>query len=89
MDFFGEDKGDLLCEAGRLEDDFYIETMRIEIRSLVRIIRGTYSMIKIEERIVKIGREDKEMNILNNFMEIGSIIGGILLSKIGEIGRFE
>ena len=53
MDFFGEDKWDLLCEAGRLEDGFYIETLRIKIRSLVRIIRGTYSVIKIEERIRK------------------------------------
>jgi len=85
----GEEKWDLLRQAGKWEDNFYLETMRIEIRGLIKIIRSIDSTkIAIEEKIEKIGEDEEEMKLLRTFPGIGPLNGASLLSEIGDIDRF-
>ncbi|MBW2610419.1 MAG: IS110 family transposase [Deltaproteobacteria bacterium] len=86
----GEEKWDLLIQAGTWKDDYYLETLRTEIRGLIGIIRSVNSTkIALEENIREIAEQVEEMGILQTFPGIGGIAGATLLSEIGDIERFE
>ena len=86
----GEEKWDLLIQAGTWKDDYYLETLRTEIRGLIGIIRSVNSTkIALEENIQKIADQVEEMRILQTFPGIGGIAGATLLSEIGDIERFD
>ena len=85
----GETKWNLLKQAGMWEDDFYLETLRTEIRGLIKIMRSIDSTkLAIEEQIHDIADQVEEMRILKTFPGIGGIAGATLLSEIGDIDRF-
>lgn len=85
----GEAKWNLLKQAGMWEDDFYLETLRTEIRGLIEIMRSINSTkLAIEEQIHDIAGQVEEMRILKTFPGIGGIAGATLLSEIGDIDRF-
>jgi len=85
----GEKKWDLLLQAGTWKDDYYLETLRTEIRGLIGIIRSVNSTkIALEENIQEIAEQVEEMRILQTFPGIGGISGATLLSEIGDIDRF-
>jgi len=85
----GEDKWKALKQAGRWEDGFYLETVRIEIRGLVKVIRAILETKKhVEERLKEIGKEDEDVQILRTFPGIDYITASTLLSEIGNIDRF-
>jgi transposase len=85
----GEEKWDLLIQAGTWKDDYYLETLRTEIRGLIGIIRSVNSTkIALEENIQEIAELVEEMKILQTFPGIGGIAGATLLSEIGDIERF-
>ena len=78
-----------LIQAGQWEDDFYLETLRTEIRGLIEIIRCIDSTkLALEERIREVADQVEEMRILETFPGIGGIAGATLLSEIGDIDRF-
>jgi len=84
-----EEKWDLLKQAGRWTDDFYLETLRTEIRGLIEIIRSINSTkLAIDEKISEVADQVEEMKILRTFPGIGGIAGATLLSEIGDIERF-
>jgi transposase len=86
----GEEKWDLLIQAGKWKDDYYLETLRTEIRGLIGIIRSVNSTkIALEENIQEIAEQVEEMGILQTFPGIGGIAGATLLSEIGDIERFD
>jgi len=86
----GEEKWDLLIQSGKWEDDYYLETLRTEIRGLIGIIRSINSTkLALEEDIQGIAEQVEEMKILKTFPGIGGIAGATLLSEIGDIDRFE
>jgi transposase len=88
-DRLGEEKWDLLRQAGKWTDDFYLETLRTEIRGLIGIIRCIDSTkLAIEEKIREVADQVEEMRILETFPGIGGIAGATLLSEIGDIDRF-
>jgi transposase len=88
-DRLGEEKWYLLKQAGRWEDDFYLETLRTEIRGLIEIIKSINSTkLAIEEKIREVADQVEEMRILETFPGIGGIAGATLLSEIGDIDRF-
>jgi len=85
----GKEKRDLLIQAGKWEDDYYLETLRTEIRGLIGIIRSINSTkIALEENIKEIADQVEEMRLLKTFPGIGGIAGATLLSEIGDIERF-
>jgi len=85
----GEKKWELLKQAGRWTDDFYLETLRTEIRGLIGIIRSVdNTKLAIEEKIREVADQVEEMRILETFPGIGGIAGATLLSEIGDIDRF-
>lgn len=85
----GQEKWNALQEAGRWEDGFYLETIRIEIRGLIKVIRAVLETKKhVEERIKEIGKEDEDVQILRTFPGIDYITASTLLSEIGNIDRF-
>jgi transposase len=85
----GEEKWDLLIQAGTWKDDDYLETLRTEIRGLIGIIRSVNSTKKaLEKNIQEIAGLVEEMEILQTFPGIGEIAGATLLSEIGDIERF-
>ena len=85
----GEKKWDLLIQAGTWKDDYYLETLRTEIRGLIGIIRSVNSTkIALEKNIKGIAEQVEEMRILQTFPGIGGIAGATLLSEIGDIERF-
>jgi len=85
----GEEKWELLIQAGKWKDDYYLETLRTEIRGLIGIIRSINSTkIALEENIREIAEQVDEMRILQTFPGIGGIAGATLLSEIGDIERF-
>jgi len=72
----GEEKWDLLIQSGKWEDDYYLETLRSEIRGLIGIIRFVNSTkIALEENIQEIAEQVEEMRILQTFPGIGGIAG--------------
>jgi len=78
-----------LKQAGRWTDDFYLETLRTEIRGLIGIIRSVdNTKLAIEEKIREVADQVEEMRILETFPGIGGIAGATLLSEIGDIDRF-
>ena len=84
-----EEKWDLLKQAGRWTDDFYLETLRTEIRGLIEIIKSINSAkLAIDEKISEVADQVEEMKILRTFPGIGGIAGATLLSEIGDIERF-
>ncbi len=86
----GEKKWDLLLQAGTWKDDYYLETLRTEIRGFIGIIRSINSTkIDLEENIQEIAEQVEEMRILQTFPGIGGIAGATLLSEIGDIERFD
>jgi len=86
----GEEKWELLTQSGKWKDDYYLETLRTEIRGLIGIIRSVNSTkIALEENIQEIAEQVEEMRILQTFPGIGGIAGATLLSEIGDIERFE
>jgi transposase len=86
----GEEKWDLLIQSGKWEDDYYLETLRTEIRGFIGIIRSINSTkIALEENIQEIAEQIEEMRILQTFPGIGGIAGATLLSEIGDIERFD
>lgn len=85
----GEKKWDLLLQAGTWKDDYYLETLRTEIRGLIGIIRSVNNTkIALEKNIKGIAEQVEEMRILQTFPGIGGISGATLLSEIGDIERF-
>jgi len=85
----GEEKWDLLKQAGKWRDTYYLETLRTEIRGLIEIIRTINSTkLAIDEKIYEIADQIEEMKILKTFPGIGGVAGATLLSEIGDIGRF-
>jgi transposase len=85
----GKEKWALLIQAGRWKDDYYLETLRTEIRGLIGIIRSVNSTkISLEENIREIAEQVEEMQILQTFPGIGGIAGATLLSEIGDVERF-
>jgi len=85
----GKEKRDLLIQAGKWEDDCYLDTLRTEIRGIIGIIRSINSTkIALEENIQEIADQVEEMRILRTFPGIGGIAGATLLSEIGDIERF-
>jgi transposase len=85
----GKEKWDLLKRAGQWEDDFYLETLRTEIRGLIGIIRAVNSTkLEIDEKIHETADQIEEMKILRTFPGIGGIAGATLLSEVGDIERF-
>jgi len=85
----GKEKRDLLIQAGKWEDDYYLDTLRTEIRGLIGIIRSINSTkIALEENIKEIADQVEEMRLLKTFPGIGGIAGATLLSEIGDIERF-
>ena len=89
MKRLGETKWNLLKQAGKWEDDFYLETLRTEIRGFIEIIRCINSTkLAIEDKIHEIADQVEEMRILKTFPGIGGISGATLLSEIGDIDRF-
>ena len=84
-----EKKWELLKQAGRWTDDFYLETLRTEIRGLIGIIRSVdNTKLAIEEKIREVADQVEEMRILETFPGIGGIAGATLLSEIGDVDRF-
>jgi transposase len=84
-----EEKWGLLKQAGGWTDDFYLETLRTEIRGLIEIIRSINSTkLAIDEKISEVADQVEEMKILRTFPGIGGIAGATLLSEIGDIERF-
>lgn len=84
-----EDKWQLIKQAGCWEDGFYLETLRIEIRGLIKIIRAIIETKKIiEARIKQIGEGDEDVQILRSFPGIEYLSASILLGEIGDIKRF-
>jgi len=85
----GEEKWDLLKQAGKWTDDFYLETLRMEIRGLIEIIRAVNNTkLAIDKKIHETADQIEEMKILRTFPGIGGISGAALLSEIGDIDRF-
>ena len=86
----GEEKWDLLKQAGKWTDDFYLETLRTEIRGLIEIIRAVNNTkLDIDKKIHETADKIEEMKILRTFPGIGGISGAALLSEVGDIDRFE
>jgi transposase len=85
----GEEKWDLLKQSGKWTDDFYLETLRMEIRGLIEIIRAVNNTkLAIDKKIHETADQIEEMKILRTFPGIGGISGAALLSEIGDIDRF-
>ena len=85
----GQEKWDLLIQAGQWKDDYYLETLRTEIRGLIEIIRCIDSTkLSIEKKIREVADQVEEMKILETFPGIGGVAGATLLSEIGDIERF-
>jgi len=85
----GEEKWDLLKQAGKWRDTYYLETLRTEIRGMIEIIRTINSTkLAIDEKIYEIADKIEEMKILKTFPGIGGVAGASLLSEIGDIDRF-
>jgi transposase len=85
----GEERWEILIQAGTWKDDYYLETLRTEIRGLIGIIRSVNNTkIALEENIQEIAELVEEMKILQTFPGIGGIAGATLLSEIGDIERF-
>jgi len=85
----GEEKWDLLKQAGKWRDTYYLETLRTEIRGMIEIIRCINSTkLAIDEKIYEIADKIEEMKILKTFPGIGGVAGASLLSEIGDIDRF-
>ena len=85
-----EEKWALLKQAGKWENEFYLETLKTEIRGLIEIIRSVNNTkLSIEEKIRETANQVEEMKILKTFPGIGGIAGATLLSEIGDIDRFE
>ncbi len=85
----GEEKWDLLKQAGKWADDFYLETLRTEIRGLIGIIRAVNNTkLAIDKKIHETADQIEEMKILRTFPGIGGISGAALLSEVGDIDRF-
>jgi transposase len=86
----GEEKWDLLRQAGRWEKSFYLDLLGKEIRSLIRLIRVLLETKKeIYEEIRKIGEDDEEVRLLRSFPGIDYLTASTLLGEIGNIERFE
>ena len=85
----GEEKWELLRQAGKWEDNTYLETLRTEIRGYIGIIRSiTATKVAIEAKIRDAANVAEEMKLLGTFPGIGGVAGATLLSEIGDIERF-
>lgn len=84
-----QEKWELLEQAGRWEDESYLETLRTEIRGFIRIIRSISStQEELEKKINDAADLIEEMKLLKTFPGIGGVAGATLLSEIGDIERF-
>ena len=89
-ELLGEEKWELLSQAGKWEDNSYLETLRTEIRGYIDIIRSiTSTKAAIEAKIRDSADLIEEMKLLGTFPGIGGVAGATLLSEIGDIERFE
>jgi transposase len=85
----GKEKWELLEQAGKWEDDAYLETLRTESRGFIGIIRSVISTKEaLEKKINNTADLIEEMNLLRTFPDIGGVAGATLLSEIGDIERF-
>ncbi len=86
----GEEKWDLLEQAGQWEKSIYLGLLKIEIRCLIRIIKALQASKKeLEEKLKEVGAEDEDVKLLKSFPGIDYITAATLLSEIGNIERFE
>ena len=86
----GEEKWDLLSQAGKWDKGFYLECLRVEIRCLIAIIKAILTAKKeLDEKIKEVGTEDEDVRRLRTFPGIDFVTAATLLSEIGNIERFE
>jgi transposase len=86
----GEEKWDLLSQAGKWDKGFHLECLRVEIRCLIAIIKAILTVKKeLEEKIKEGGAEDEDVKLLRTFPGIDYVTAATLLSEIGNIERFE
>jgi transposase len=85
----GEEKWELIRQAGQWGEEFYLELLGREVRSLTRVIRVLQATRKeIDEEIKKIGENNEEVRRLRTFPGIDYLTASTLLSEIGNIERF-
>lgn len=85
----GEEKWELIRQAGQWGEGFYLELLGREVRSLTRVIRVLQATRKeIDEEIKKIGEKNEEVKRLRTFPGIDYLTASTLLSEIGNIERF-
>jgi transposase len=85
----GEDKWELIQQAGQWGEGFYLELLGREVRSLARLIRVLQATRKeIDEQIQRIGEKDEEVRRLRTFPGIDYLTASTLLGEIGNIERF-
>lgn len=86
----GEEKWELVRQAGQWGEGFYLELLGREVRSLTRVIRVLQATRKeIDEEIRRIGEKDEEVKRLRTFPGIDYVTASTLLGEIGNIERFE
>jgi transposase len=86
----GEEKWELVRQAGQWGEGFYLELLGKEVRSLTRLIRVLQATRKeFDEEIRRIGEKDEEVQRLRTFPGIDYVTASTLLGEIGNIERFE
>jgi transposase len=86
----GEEKWDLLSQAGKWDKSYYLECLKVEIRCLIGIIKALLLAKKeLEKKIKEVGAEDEDVKLLRSFPGIDYVSAATLLSEIGNVERFE
>jgi len=85
----GEEAWELLSQAGKWDQSFYLEYLKVEIRCLIAIIRSLLEAKKeLEKKIQEVGTEDEDVRLLRTFPGIDYVTAATLLSEIGSVERF-
>jgi transposase len=86
----GAERWQLLRQAGRWGEGFYLELLGKEVQSLTRLIRVLQTARReMDEQIRKIGEKDEDVRRLRSFPGIDYLTASTLLGEIGDIERFE